>query len=67
MVKKTTRLRQLLHDPGVIVMPMAYDCFSAGLIERSGFSLVGITGHGVSASVLGASDVGLITQTEMVW
>jgi 2-methylisocitrate lyase-like PEP mutase family enzyme len=65
-VKATHQLRQLLREPGIIVMPMAYDCFSAKLIERAGFEAVGITGHGVSASVLGASDVGLITETEMV-
>ena len=66
MPNHTTTLRNLLNGPEPIVVPMAYDAFSARLIERAGFGVMGITGHGASASVLGLSDVGLITQTEMV-
>ncbi|MBI2847494.1 MAG: oxaloacetate decarboxylase [Chloroflexi bacterium] len=65
-MRKTTRLRELIKKPGVIVMPMAYDALSAKLMEWAGFEVVGITGAGVSASLLGASDVGLLTMTEMV-
>ncbi len=66
-MKKTTRLRKLLARPGVLVMPMAYDALSARLIERAGFDVVGVTGAGVEASMLGASDVGYLTMTEIVW
>jgi len=65
--KKTSLLRELLAKPGAIVMPMCYDGVSARLIERAGFDVVGVTGSGVSASMLGASDVGLLTMTEIVW
>lgn len=65
--KKTALLRELLTRPGVIVMPMCYDGLSARLIDRAGFDVVGVTGAGVAASMLGASDVGLLTMTEMVW
>lgn len=66
-VKKTSILRELLARPGVVVMPMCYDGISARLIERAGFDVVGVTGAGVAASMLGSSDVGLLTMTEIVW
>lgn len=65
--KKTARLRELLARSGAVVMPMCYDGISARLIERAGFDVVGVTGAGVEASMLGASDVGYLTMTEMVW
>lgn len=66
-MKRTRFLRELLSSPEVIVMPMCYDALSARLIERAGFDVVGVTGAGVTASLLGASDVGLLTMTELVW
>ncbi len=66
-MKKTARLRKLLARPGALVMPMAYDGLTARLVERAGFEVVGVTGAGVEASMLGASDVGYLTMTEMVW
>jgi len=64
---KAARLRELLARPGVVVMPMCYDGISARLIERAGFEVAAVTGAGVSASMLGRSDVGYLTMTEMVW
>ena len=46
--------------------PGAYDAWSAKLIEQAGFPCVYMTGYGVSASVLGKPDIGLLTFTEMV-
>jgi 2,3-dimethylmalate lyase len=66
-MKKTKVLRELLSKPGIVVMPMCYDGISARLIERAGFKLAAVTGSGVSASMLGKSDVGYLTMTEMVW
>ena len=66
-MKRTARLRQLLREPGIIVMPMVYDCLSAKLVQRAGFAVVGTTGQGIAASFLGVSDFDLITQTEMAW
>ena len=65
-VKKTTVLRRMLEEKGIIVMPHAYDCLSAKLIEQAGFRVVGLTGAGISASLLGVPDVGLATMTEVV-
>jgi len=63
---KTKILRQLLNQPGIIRAPGAYDAWSARLIEMAGFPAVYLTGYGVSASVLGRPDIGLLSMTEMV-
>ena len=59
-------LRELLKQDGVVMAPGAYDAWSAKLIEQAGFPCVYMTGYGVSASVLGKPDIGLLTFTEMV-
>src|SRR3984893_12267483 len=62
----TTRLRELLAQPDLIVAPGAYDALSARLIAQAGFPAVYMTGFGTAASVLGQPDVGLLTMSEMV-
>ena len=65
-MRLTTRLRQMLHEPGIIVAPGAYDCLTARLIEREGFPAVYMTGAGTSVASYGYPDLGLVTMTEMV-
>jgi carboxyvinyl-carboxyphosphonate phosphorylmutase len=65
-MRVTTRLRELLASPDLIVAPGAYDALSARLIAQAGFSVVYMTGFGTAASVLGQPDVGLLTMSEMV-
>lgn len=60
------RLRQLLRKPGVVMAPGAYDALSARIIERVGFPVVYLTGAGITGGLLGLTDVGLITMSEMV-
>lgn len=62
----TTRLRELLAQPDLLVAPGAYDALSARLIAQAGFPAVYMTGFGTAASVLGQPDVGLLTMSEMV-
>jgi len=59
-------LKEMLKREGVVMAPGAYDAWSAKLIEQAGFPCVYMTGYGVSASVLGKPDIGLLTFTEMV-
>jgi methylisocitrate lyase len=58
-------LRKMLNSPGIIRAPGAYDAWSARLVEMAGFPVVYMTGYGVSASVIGQPDIGLLTMTEM--
>ena len=64
-LRNTTRLRELLKRPGVLVAPGVYDCVSAKLAERAGYEMALLTGAGVAASLLGVPDVGLLTLTEL--
>lgn len=65
-MRKTTQLRKLLAQEGIIVCPGVYDCLSAKLAEKAGFQMVLITGAGVAASILGYPDVGITTMTEVL-
>jgi 2-methylisocitrate lyase-like PEP mutase family enzyme len=65
-MKKTTRLRQLIEREEIVVIPGAYDPFLARCVEQAGFEAVYMTGAGVSHSVLGMPDLGLLTFSEMV-
>ena len=65
-MRVTTRLRELLAGPDLLVAPGAYDALSARLIAQAGFSAVYMTGFGTAASTLGQPDVGLLTMSEMV-
>lgn len=62
---KAQKLRQLLTQDKIIMAPGAYDAWSARLIEKAGFPVVYMTGYGVSASVLGRPDIGLLSLQEM--
>lgn len=65
-MKPTSRLRQLLEQPGIIVAPGVYDCIGARLVQDAGFDCCYMTGSGTAAARLGAPDVGLTTLSEMV-
>jgi len=64
-MRTTTKLRQMLKEPGIIVAPGAYEGLSARLIEAQGFHAVYMTGGGTAASQIGQPDLGLTTLTEM--
>lgn len=66
MPKMTTVLRDQLRQPGIIVAPGAYDCLTAKLIEREGFSAVYMTGGGTAVTRVGQADLGFTTMTEMI-
>ena len=66
MPKMTTVLRDQLRQPNIIVAPGAYDCLTAKLIEREGFSAVYLTGGGTAVTRVGQPDLGFTTMTEML-
>ena len=65
-MRPTTRLRELLATPEILVMPGCYDALSARLIERAGFKATFMGGFAVSASRIGMPDAGLICYAEML-
>ena len=64
-MSKVKMLRELIAEPGIIVVPGVYDCIGAKLAERVGFSCVFTSGFGIAASTLGLPDFGYLTATEM--
>ena len=60
------RLRQLLHRPGIIVAPGAYDAMSARLVEQAGFDAVYVGSYATAASRLGLPDAGLVGLRDLV-
>ena len=65
-MKGTTRLRQLLDQPGMLVAPGAHDVMTARIIEAEGFDALYLSGFATSASMLGIPDHSLITMTELL-
>src|SRR5687767_12449304 len=64
--RATARFRALVAKPGCIVAPGVADALAARLVALEGFDAVYMTGFGTSLTRLGAPDVGLLTETEMV-
>ena len=62
---KRQQLRQLLGQDAALVAPGVYDCLTARVAEQAGASAVIVTGAGLTASLLGTPDVGLLTMTEV--
>ena len=66
MKSKAATIRDLLTQPGLLLMPCCFDALSAKLIEMAGFSFTFMSGFAVSAVRLGLPDTGLISYGEMV-
>jgi 2-methylisocitrate lyase-like PEP mutase family enzyme len=57
--------RELLSGGEPVLAPGAYDAMSARLVEAAGFPAVYMSGFGVTASLLGRPDIGLLGMSEM--
>ena len=64
--RPTTRLRELLAGPDLILAPGVADALNARLVAQEGFDAIYMTGAGTTAVRLGMPDIGLLTMTEMV-
>src|SRR2546421_3676532 len=58
--------RALLAKGGLIVAPGVYDGYSARLVETAGFEMAATTGAGISNSLLGIDDIGVMGLSEDV-
>lgn len=65
-MKKTTMLRNLLIEEGIIVAPGASSALLGKLVELAGFKVVYATGAGIANMQLGFPDIGLATMTEIL-
>ena len=64
-MKKTTALRNLIAAKQILVKPGAYDALSAKLLEKAGFSIVGLSGYCLSVTKLGLPDLSFINLTDV--
>ncbi len=63
--ERNATLREMLNNDGMVIAPFCLNALHAKIAESVGFQAVYMTGSGTSAEH-GFSDVGLLTQTEMV-
>jgi methylisocitrate lyase len=64
--QRRTDFAELVRSPEPLVLPGAYDAFSARLVERAGFRATYLGSFAAAASTFGQPDVGLVTLTELV-
>lgn len=56
----------LLKQPGILVLPGAYDALSARIAVRAGAAAVYMTGFGVAGASFGVPDIGLVNAEQMI-
>lgn len=61
MKSKGKRLKELMAAPEIVIIPGAYDGYSARLVEAAGFSCASASGAGISESHLGWADKGVMS------
>jgi 2-methylisocitrate lyase-like PEP mutase family enzyme len=60
----TTHLRNLIDHPEILILPGVFDALSLRLVERRGFDGGFVSGAGLSESLIGQPDVGLMSIEE---
>ncbi|MBL25198.1 MAG: carboxyvinyl-carboxyphosphonate phosphorylmutase [Rhodospirillaceae bacterium] len=61
-----TKLRDLLADEKILAAPGAFDCISARLVQNAGFDALYLTGSGMSMSLMGSPDLGMLSYSEIM-
>ncbi|MDQ0380456.1 isocitrate lyase/PEP mutase family protein [Amycolatopsis thermophila] len=64
--QRRVAFRELVRASEPLVLPGAYDAFTARLVERAGFPAAYLGSFAAAASTFGHPDVGLITLNDMV-
>src|SRR5215472_12536653 len=60
------KFRELLARGDLIIAPGVYDGYSARLVQAAGFAMAATTGAGISNSLLGIDDIGVMGLSENV-
>jgi methylisocitrate lyase len=64
-MRRTTRFRQLVEAPEILLLPGVHDALTLRLAEQAGFAAVTCGGYATTASLLGAPDIGQLGMSEM--
>lgn len=65
-MRKTSRLKQLIEAPAILVMPGVYDVITGKLAEQAGFQAAQASGANIAACHYGLPDYGIVSMAEMV-
>lgn len=65
-MKKTTRFKELIHREEILQLPCCHDALSGKILEQAGFKAIAAAGYGLSGSLLGLPDIGVLTGSEMI-
>jgi 2,3-dimethylmalate lyase len=67
MIKENRRiLKENLTRGPIVMAPGAYDAITARLVQKAGFPAAYMTGSGVSMSLLGIPDLGIVSYAEVL-
>lgn len=64
-LRKTTRLRQLIVAPPIVVLPGVHDALGVRLAEAAGFEALTAGGYGATATLLGRPDSSQLSLSEL--
>src|ERR1700760_1537595 len=64
-MRRTSRFRQLVEAPEILILPGAHDALAVRLIEQAGFAALTCGGHQPTARPLAAPDVAQLGMSEM--
>jgi len=64
-LSRASRLKDLIAQPEILLVPGAFDAVSARLVERVGFGACYMTGAGTVTALAALPDIGLLSVTEM--
>ncbi|QSH40267.1 oxaloacetate decarboxylase [Lentisphaerota bacterium ZTH] len=65
-MNKQKRFRELVYADEALLLPLCHDCLSAKVLEEAGFEAICAAGYGVTGSLIGAPDIGLLSGLELV-
>lgn len=63
---KSSRLKSLIEDPKLLIMPGAYDVITGKIVQEAGFDAVQVSGANLAACHYGVSDYSIVSLGEMV-
>ena len=64
-MRRTTRFRQLIQAPEILLLPGAHDALALKIIEHTGFQAATCGGYSATASLIGQPDVAQLGMSEM--
>ncbi len=64
-MRKTTRLKQLIAAPEIVVLPGVHDALGVRLADAAGFAALTAGGYGATATLLGRPDSSQLSLTEL--